>query len=161
MQAGLSLLQAGKYEAAWYFFSNYRNARSSRLHGVFKFLGLACLGMEKWEMAAEQFQKARSFQPEDPGAWLGQGTAMGLAGKNYLAIQVLEALLEHHPDYAPAHIQIAVFYRDAGEMVLMSSHLEKASLARQWQERRLAQEALKGTLTQSAFVLHQIQMAHA
>ena len=75
------------------------------------------------EAAASLFEGLLRDSPNDPGALFGLGRALAAQGDPAGAIGAFEKAVDAAPEYAAAHYELALAYRDQGEDELSSRHL--------------------------------------
>jgi tetratricopeptide (TPR) repeat protein len=70
-------------------------------------LGLCYIRQEKYQLAAEVFQKALGFQKNSPFLRLGLALAQFLGGLNAESVETCRTLLASQPDFSPARVMMA------------------------------------------------------
>jgi tetratricopeptide (TPR) repeat protein len=106
--------------------------------------GIAHFQLKKWNEAISDFSKARDLDSTDLESWVGLGMSLAMDLKVYPAIEVLETLLEKHPDYARGHLQLGLLYFRLCVTAKGRHHLEKALACRPTlMERRIIEKTLK------------------
>ncbi len=106
--------------------------------------GIAYFQLKNWKDAISDFSKARDLDPEDLESGVGLGMSLAMDLQIYPAIDVLETLLQKHPDFVRGHIQLGFLYFRLAIIAKGRAHLEQALTSRPTlTERRLIEKTLK------------------
>ena len=81
------------------------------------------LSLNEPEEAARLYAELLRTEPRDSGASFGLGRALAMQGDLSGAIERFRRAVEQAPDYAAAHYELALAYRDQGEDALSTRHL--------------------------------------
>ncbi len=110
--------------------------------------GMAHFQLQKWALAAADFEKAKALDPDDPENSIGFAMSLAMENKIYEAIDVFEALIKRNPHYVRAHIQLAQLYYRLGVITKGHRQLDAASASRpSLAERRTIEQLKKEQLT--------------
>ena len=66
--------------------------------------------LKDWAGAASDFKRAQELDPDEPENGLGLGLTLAFQNEIYPAIAVFEQVIQKHPDYVRAYIQLGVLY---------------------------------------------------
>jgi|SRR5215471_19831701 len=136
-------LKEGQFERA---IEEFTECLSSKPHEVsaLRGRGIAQFQLKKWNEAISDFSKARDLDPADLESWVSLGMSLAMDLKIYPAIDVLETLLEKHPDYARGHLQLGLLYFRLCVIAKGRHHMERALASRPTLvERRIIEKVLK------------------
>lgn len=123
----------------------------ARGHNDVKILFIAanlCVALHDFEAAANYYQKVLEIepwhseafdylekiknhqkphsQPDSPDEFYQQSLDAGAGGNIQMAVSILEQLVGQHPDYAPAHNDLGVYYQKLGNNDQAGYHYQNA-----------------------------------
>jgi len=98
--------------------------------------------LKLWEGAQADFSKARSLDPSDREAWLGEAVCLASRSDVYPALDLLERMLEAHPKFVRGHLQAARLYFKLVVLPKGQAHMKAALAADPTTEERREIEAL-------------------
>jgi protein O-mannosyl-transferase len=88
-------------------------------------LGTAHLRAGRWQAALPLLDRALKEEPKDASIAINLAIAQFLGGNRSEAINLAQQILAQDPDYFPAHLNLARFYRDMGQLDLARQHSER------------------------------------
>ena len=68
-----------------------------------------------WLSATVAYERALAQQPGDPGVTVDLSVAYFYSGETARAIETAEQVIAESPEFAPAHFNVAIFYRATGQ----------------------------------------------
>ncbi len=122
-------LKEGQFEAAIEGFTAHLLSHPEDV-SAWRGRGIARFQLKHWQEAISDFSKARDIDPEDLEAWIGLGMSLAMDLKIHPAIDVLETLLERHPDCVRGHIQLGMLYYRLCVIAQGRKHMEQALASR-------------------------------
>jgi tetratricopeptide (TPR) repeat protein len=135
-------LKEGQFERAVEEFTACLSSRPDEV-SAWRGRGIAQFQLKNWKDAASDFSKAKDLDPEDLESCVGLGMSLAMDLKIYPAIDVLETLLERHPQYARGHIQLGLLYFRLCVTAKGYDHMKRALASRPTlAERRLIEKTL-------------------
>ena len=146
LEKALEQLKEGYFENAIDGFNDYLLIESTDAK-AYQGRGLANFQIKNWSAAISDFKKAKELDPDDKENWIGLGMSLAMENKIYEAIDVFEALLKNHPQYARGHIQLGELYYRLGVITKGHQEMDLALASRpSLPERRLIEETKKAQL---------------
>ncbi|MGM0559115.1 MAG: tetratricopeptide repeat protein [Myxococcota bacterium] len=121
---GWMLLQEGRPEDALERFEKANDLEEDAAHYNNK--GRALLELERFPEASEAFRHAAELDPEDEEAPFNMAVAMRAQDRHEDALDALDALLEAHDDFAPAHVEYAMCLQELDRDEDAIAHFETA-----------------------------------
>jgi len=122
---GENLLKQGNYNGAIVHFKNALEKDPNFVEARFN-LGLAYVETGKLEQAEREFQKVQLQNPRDGRVNFQLARIANFQNKPAVAVPLLDAYLQEHPDDAAAIEQLAFSATIAGDPASARKHLEKA-----------------------------------
>lgn len=101
--------------------------------------GLAFQQLKQYAQATSDFRKACELTPADLDAQVDLAASLGQSDQVYPALEVFDALLAAHPDFARGHIEVGLLHLRLGAIPKGREHLTQAL-------------ACRPTLTQRRFI---------
>ena len=99
--------------------------------------------LKDWAGAASDFKSAQELDPGEPESGLGLGLTLAMQNEIYPAIAVFEAVLQKHPNYVRAYIQLGVLHFKLVAIAKGRGYLQEALKHRPTlEERRYIESAL-------------------
>ncbi len=100
--------------------------------------------LKDWTGAVSDFKRAQELDPGEPENGLGLGLTLAMQNEVYPAIAVFETVLQKHPDYVRAYIQLGVLHFKLVAIAKGRGYLQEALKHRPTlEERRYIETALK------------------
>lgn len=94
--------------------------------GLLKSLDALQQSAPRFPLLSQAYRSALQRWPEHPGLLLGQGNLLLGEGRLDAAVGSYRRLLSAHPDYAPAHNNLAHAYLELGSLELAREHALRA-----------------------------------
>ena len=125
VQAGKALLAQGRAPDAVRVLQRAVERSPNEPQGFF-FLGHAHLQCENPQAAVLVFAEVVRMLPADQAGLLGYAGALHRAGHADQAVQTYRILLQHYPDFAPAHVEMGSIFFASGALDLAHKSFETA-----------------------------------
>ncbi len=125
VERAFQYFEAGQYEEAVEQFSASLQAQpgDARAH---RGRGLVYLQLQRWSLAAADFDSACHEDPTNLENWVELGISLSLDGKIYQALKVFETLLAREPRYVRGHLELGFLYLKLGAIPKGRQQLELA-----------------------------------
>jgi len=118
-------LKAGSFETAIEAFSACLLV-SPQESAAFRGRATARFQLKDWKHAAADFKCAYELDPSEPESGLGLGLTLAMQNEVYPAIAVYETLLQKHPNYVRAYIQLGVLHFKLAAIAKGRDYLQEA-----------------------------------
>ncbi len=103
--------------------------------------GLAYLQLQRWSLAAADFDAARQLAPDDSDNWVDFGVSLAMDHQMYPAIEVFETLLSRQPDCVRGHLELGLLHLRLGAIPKGRQQLQQALACRPTREQRALVES--------------------
>jgi len=118
-------LQAGAYEPAVGTFTACL-AIAPDVADAFRGRGAAYFETKNWQAAQGDFQRARDLNPDDPENWIGLGLSLAMDLRIFPAMDVMQKLIQKHPDYLRGYLMLGLLQLRHGEVQKGRDYLQTA-----------------------------------
>ncbi len=135
MTQAYAQLQEGRFEEAVDTFSASL-AVGPRTIPALRGRGQAYGQLQRWSLAAADFEAAKDLAPDDADNWVDWGISLANNQQMYPAIDAFDALLAKHPTCVRGHLELGRLYLTIGAIPKGRQQLEQALACHPMPEQR-------------------------